>query len=71
MALFMSSIHIMVGDGHSTLFWCDPWLDGHRILDLSPELVATMSAKIWKSRTVMTTLLDDAWCRDIKGALTI
>jgi hypothetical protein len=29
-ALFEASITCVVGDGSSTLFWTDPWLDGQR-----------------------------------------
>jgi hypothetical protein len=35
---FKASICGIVGSGRSTLFWTDPWVDGHCISDLAPDL---------------------------------
>jgi hypothetical protein len=35
----------MVGDGESTFFWTDPWLDGQRISTLMPELLEAVPAR--------------------------
>jgi hypothetical protein len=71
MALFMTPIHITVGDPRSSLFWIDPWLDGHRISDIAPDLVVAVPTRIQKTRTVATALLDNAWCGDIRGSLMV
>jgi hypothetical protein len=60
MALFMASIEIIVGDGRSALFWTDPWMEGRYLHDSTPNLIATVSARIQRTRTVAVALLDDA-----------
>jgi hypothetical protein len=37
-AFFKSSIRCIVGDGRSTLFWLDPWVDGKSIADFVPHM---------------------------------
>jgi hypothetical protein len=41
-AFFKISIHCIVGNDQSTLFWMDPWVDGGYIVNLAPELVAVV-----------------------------
>jgi hypothetical protein len=40
-----ASIRCVLGDGKSTLFWVDPWLDGQCIAALMPELFEAVSAR--------------------------
>jgi hypothetical protein len=61
----------MVGNGVSTLFWADPWLDGQTIASVAPNLVAVVTMRCQKSRTVQAALQGNVWIRDITGALTI
>jgi hypothetical protein len=42
-AFFDASITCVVGDGSSTLFWTDLWLDGQRLGAMAPDLVATVN----------------------------
>jgi hypothetical protein len=43
-AFFKASIRCIVRDGSATLFWTDPWLDGHCISHCALDLVATVAA---------------------------
>jgi hypothetical protein len=70
-AFFLASIRCMVGNGVSTLFWADPWLDGQTIASVAPNLVAVVTRRCQKSRTVQAALQGNVWIRDITGALTI
>lgn len=69
--MFQASIYIEVGNGHKTLFWSDPWLDGKSIADLAPCLCATVGARVKKQRTVAQALQLNQWTRDIAGALPV
>jgi hypothetical protein len=42
-ALFAASIQTTIGDGATTLFWSDRWLDGRSLPELAPSLVAVVS----------------------------
>jgi hypothetical protein len=42
-AFFDASITCVVGDGSSTLFWTDLWLDGQRLGAMAPDLVAAVN----------------------------
>jgi hypothetical protein len=68
---FLASICCMVGNGASTLFWADPWLDGQTIASTAPDLVAAVSMRCQRSRTVQAALQGKASIRDISGALTV
>jgi hypothetical protein len=37
-AFFKASIRCTVGNGHSTSFWTNPWVDGQCIADFTPDL---------------------------------
>ena len=41
--VFVASTRMVVGDGTPTLFWEDCWLDNSYILDMSPDLLMTVS----------------------------
>jgi hypothetical protein len=70
-AFFLASIRCMVGNGISTLFWTDPWLDGQTIATKAPDLVAAVGNRSQKSRIVQAALQGNSWIRDITRALTI
>jgi hypothetical protein len=42
-AFFNASIQMSLGDGESLFFWTDPWLQGARLLDIAPNLMATVA----------------------------
>jgi hypothetical protein len=70
-AFFRTSIVCLVGNGERTLFWEESWLGGLSITDRAPHLVAAVSARCRRSRTVVDVLANNAWIRDILGALSI
>jgi hypothetical protein len=53
------------------LFWSDARLDGQRITDIAPELVAAVSRRARKNQRVASALDGHAWIRDISGAMTV
>lgn len=63
--LFRVAARSTVGNGQSTLFWEDRWLDGHRVQELAPTIFARVSRVLRSTRTVHSALQDDTWARDI------
>ncbi|PNT76355.1 hypothetical protein BRADI_1g47396v3 [Brachypodium distachyon] len=59
----------VVGDGRSTLFCTDRWIDGRSIELLAPVVFATVHCWITRRRTVADGLLGSAWIQDISGPL--
>lgn len=51
-ALFELSVVTEVGDGATTKFWTDKWINGCNIQELAPELLANVKKGASKSRTV-------------------
>jgi hypothetical protein len=41
-AFFDASVHLQLRDGATFLFWSDPWLEGARLTNLAPDLVAAV-----------------------------
>jgi hypothetical protein len=70
-AFFRASISCLVSNGEETLFWEDPCLHRLCIVGRAPDLVAAVSARCRGRRTVPEGLTNDAWMRDITGALSI
>ncbi|GJM95656.1 hypothetical protein PR202_ga12425 [Eleusine coracana subsp. coracana] len=60
-----------VGDGNSTLFWTDNWLQGSSIANIAPHIFAQVSKQNRNKRTVSEALPDDQWTQDIIGALNV
>jgi hypothetical protein len=58
-----------VGDGFTTMFWLDRWLDGRTIQELVPELFTLIPARARKHRTGRGALLGRRWFADIQGTL--
>jgi hypothetical protein len=46
-------------------------VDGRCIVDLAPDLLAMVHPRRWNNRTVEAALDQNAWLRDIVGALTL
>ena len=70
-AMFQASVSVQIGDGLSALFWSDRWLDGRCVNDLAPCLFQAVGKRIIKCRTVAQGLSNNAWVKDISGALTV
>ncbi|PNT67616.1 hypothetical protein BRADI_3g29643v3, partial [Brachypodium distachyon] len=60
---------MIIGNGESTFFWEDRWLDGRAISELAPNLTLLVPKCIRKKRTVREALVDRRWIRDIQGSL--
>ena len=67
---FSSIVHWQVGDGTKALFWKDRWLQGLRILEIAPLVVAqvrTQTVNRWLAKDGLTS---SNWINDIKGELS-
>jgi hypothetical protein len=70
-ALIDMAVVSTVGNGESTKFWTDRWLQGLTVTDLAPNVILLISKKARKQRTVAQGLLGQNWVRDIKGTLSV
>jgi hypothetical protein len=71
-SLFLrASIMVTMGNGTSTFFWIDRWLNGQGIENLAPELLTVVSVCRRKKWMVRSTLNGNAWLGDIVGPLTL
>jgi hypothetical protein len=70
-AFFQASVRWVISNDKSIIFWSDPWLQGHAISDLFPQLVAAVQPQRHHSRHLGTILSDDDWIQDITRALTV
>ena len=61
---------MVIGDGTSTLFWEDPWMDGRPIRETAPNMYALIPKRRRKRRTVQQALAEHSWITDITGALS-
>jgi hypothetical protein len=68
-AFFRASTYTALGDGTSTLFWEDRWLNGVSPSDMGPNLMAHVSARARSRLTVRQGLQGRHWTRTISGAL--
>jgi len=69
-AVFQAATIFMLGNGESTFFWTDRWLDGRSIEDAAPAVFAAV--KVRKRRaTVAEALHNNAGIRHITGPLTM
>jgi hypothetical protein len=68
--IFDISTFMVLGDGSSTLFWEDRWLDGRFLQDIAPDLLALIPRLPRKRRTVREALVELSWITDITGALS-
>ncbi|WVZ74309.1 hypothetical protein U9M48_022508 [Paspalum notatum var. saurae] len=70
-ALFAAAVDTIVGDGRSTKFWTDRWIQGKTLAELAPNLFGAIPKKAVQRRTVSQALDNRRWVNDIKGALTV
>jgi hypothetical protein len=62
-ALSESATVVVVGNGASALFWKDRWLQGARVADHAPNLVAMVPTRKAKVRSVKDGLVGE-WLHD-------
>jgi hypothetical protein len=70
-ALFFASTTISLGDGHSTQFWEDRWIDGRSVSEIMPRLYACIPKRRRRTTTVAQGLQNRRWVQDIHGTLGI
>ncbi|WVZ83087.1 hypothetical protein U9M48_030267 [Paspalum notatum var. saurae] len=70
-ALFNMAVATRVGNGVSTFFWTDRWLEGKTVAELAPNLFSLIPKGIVEQRTVSQALSNRRWVEDIRGALTV
>lgn len=59
-----------LGNGESTFFWTDRWLNGSSIETLAPMVFAAICARK-KRATMAKAIVDNAWVRHIAGPVTM
>ncbi|WVZ68219.1 hypothetical protein U9M48_017182 [Paspalum notatum var. saurae] len=69
--LFDASTHWVIGNGESTLFWVDKWIDDKSIGDLAPALLSLVAKRTHSTQTVARGLSDGQWIRELTGALSV
>jgi hypothetical protein len=68
--MFATSIKSVIGDGASTLFCTDRWIQGKSIVDLAPDLGVAVSRRLLKRRTVQEALSNGSWVHDVRNNLS-
>ena len=70
LALFQAATVFTVGDGRSTLFWTDRWLQGSCLQDIAPTVFAAVTSRKRRA-TVAEAIIDDAWVQHITTPTTV
>jgi len=70
MALFRAATVISLGNGKSTLFWTDRWIDGSSVEDLAPSLFKAVRPRKRKA-TVAEALPGSAWASHVAGPISL
>jgi hypothetical protein len=65
-ALFRVSVTSIIGDGATTYFWMDKWINGCSIEELAPIIAAAAPKNIGKLG-LQQALPSHSWVRDIQG----
>jgi hypothetical protein len=68
---FKESTECFIGNGRSTYFWTDPWIQGPLVEFLAPDLFACLMCRNWWRSTVVDALVGNSWLIDIRGPLTV
>jgi hypothetical protein len=50
--VFAASTYMVVGDGTSTLFWEDRWMDHQSVWEIAPEVYALIPKRCRRQRTM-------------------
>ena len=68
--LLAIAVTTTVGNGPSTLFWKDNWLDGKSIQVIALEVAAVVPKRRANKRTVLEALTNQRWLEDIQGQMS-
>jgi len=69
--LISMAVYTDVGNGASTLFWKDRWLEGKNIEEVAPKILSLVSKRIIGRRTVAEALTDEKWIDDIRVGVPV
>lgn len=70
LAVFQAATIISLGNGESTYFWTDRWLNGSSLQQLAPAVFAIVPVRKRRA-TVAEALPNDRWTSHLAGALTM
>jgi hypothetical protein len=65
------AVKTCIGDGQSTLFWMDRWLEGKTVSEIAPNLTKLIAKNTVRRCTVVQALDNKKWVTDINGPLTV
>jgi hypothetical protein len=57
-ALFHMAVNVHIGNGESTKFWSDRWLQEKSVAELAPDLFRVIPKKVSKKSTVSQAFLN-------------
>lgn len=63
--LIQAATRTLIGNGSSTRFWEDRWIQGARVEDIAPNLYAKVPQSTRSTRTVSQGLQNGAWAADV------
>jgi len=69
--LISMAVYTDVGNGATTLFWKDRWLEGKNIEEVAPKILSLVSKRIIGRRTVAEALTDEKWIDDIRVGVPV
>lgn len=69
LALFQVGMQTSIGNGTSTKFWKDKWINGSSVSDFAPLVVAAVLTCIRNRSLVAEAMVDNRWAQDIQGGL--
>lgn len=69
-AFFRASMFSLVGDGNTTKFWDDRWVDGSTPSDIAPIVAAMVPTRTRNRLTVRQGLTTRRWTRSFSGYMT-
>ena len=70
-AFFRASTYTVIGNGRTTLFWTDNWINGESVQTMAPALVALVPRRVIKTQTVAEALTNGNWIQQITGGLSL
>ena len=66
-AFFDASTFTVIGNGQTTAFWTDRWIQGKAVKDIAPALLEFVSRRDIKETTVAAAMESRSWIRQITG----
>ena len=70
-AFFRASTFTAIGDGRTTLFWEDRWINGKSVSQLTPCIYHLVLRRVRRRQTVQDGLQNRNWARSISGGMSL